>query len=358
MATGLDALRYASSNARMRGMRARLLSDDIWREMVVAEGLPATLNLLKTTGYGSLVTDVEQGGAFTLERLERRLLGQAAANCRHAMALTTGSVRALILVWWQHFELENLKALFRGLEQKMEPDTVRGFLVPLGEHSTLPWDALLHEHSVTSLVDRLSRTHYINPLRNAFPIYQREHTLAALEVALDVRYYRDLAAAIKHLGGAEREEARRVLGILLDILNILWAFRYRVYYQLSPEEIVNYTLWQTLRTNMRVIRDIALGADPREILMRLWGESTIDLSLLRDFGPLPQMMPRLELTLYRHWRHLAERELAGYPFKLGALLGYLVIQELEIRDLVTLLEGKGMAWDSERIAQHLIRHKE
>jgi V/A-type H+/Na+-transporting ATPase subunit C len=358
MANGLDALHYASANARMRGLRSRLLSDDTWRELVATESLASTLNVLRSTEYGPIVADVEQGGAFSLAQLEQQLSGQAAENCRRAMALTTGSVRALIQVWWQHFELENLKALLRGAEQRMEPDAIQQFLVPLGADSTLSWDTLLHEHSISSLIERLGRTHYGNALRNAYPVYEREHVLAVLEIALDVRYYRDVDTAIKHLGGSDRDEARSVLGTLLDILNILWAFRYRVYYQMSVEEIVNYTLWHTVRTDTGVIRDIALGADPRDILLRLWGEGAIDLSLLRDYGPLAQMMPRLELTLYRFWRHRAEREMAGYPFKLGAILGYLVLQELEARDLVTLLEGKGMGWTPERIEQHLIRHKE
>ena len=195
-------------------------------------------------------------------------------------------------------------------------------------------------------------------------------------MALDIRYYRDLAAAIKHLGGADREEARRLLGAHLDMLNVLWAFRYRSYYGLSAEEIVNYTLWQTVRTDAAVVRDIALGAEPRDILLRVWGEGAFDPVLLQSLGPSqgtmdadvlhppdvlhPQasLLPRIELILRRYWMRLAEREMGGYPFKLGALLGYLVLQQLEVHDLVTLLEGKGMGWELERIRQHLVRGKE
>ncbi len=354
---GLDAVRYAAANGRVRGLYAQLLPDSIWRDLVNAPDLSATLSLLRTTIYNDVIASAEQRG-LTLVRLERRLLGMAALNCRRAMTFTGGGVRTLLLVWWQHFELENLKAVFRGVDQGMEPDEIRRFLIPLGEYSTLPWETLLNERSVSTLVDALSKTHYINPLRVAWPAYQREQAVFPLEVALDIRYYRDLAAAIKHLKGDDQEQARRLLGTWLDILNILWAYRYRVYYGLSAEEIVNYTLWQTFRTNTGLVQEIALGADPRDILMRVWGAGTIDLSPLNGYQDQLQMMPVLEMLLQRYWRRLARRALDGYPLRLSSILGYLLLQELEIKDLITLLESKEMGWSPERIREHLIRSQD
>ena len=97
-------------------------------------------------------------------------------------------------------------------------------------------------------------------------------------------------------------------------------------------------------------------------IRRVWGRYDLDLTPLDGWGPrdadAARLMPQLELLLERLWRRLAWRQLAGYPFKLGATLSYLVLQELEIRDLVTLLEGKAMGWNLERLNQYLIRGEE
>jgi vacuolar-type H+-ATPase subunit C/Vma6 len=358
MANAMDALRYAGTNARVRGLVSGLLDDEAWRDLLRSRDLSTAIDRLRSTSYAGLVQAVEQSGALVLERIERRLLGRVAANCRKAMRFTQGAAHQLLLVWWQHFELENLKTLFRGLDHGMEPDAITRFVIPLGGYSTLPWDALLHERSVASLIDRLTGTHYINPLRNALPIYQREQLLFIIEVALDIRYYRDVAAAIAHLKGEERAAAQRILGTHLDMLNILWAFRHRVYYHLSAEEIVNYTLWHTMRTDASLIREIALGATPLDVVSRVWGSRALDTSLFEQVEDEVQMLPALELALRRYWRHLAKRELSGFPFSLGAVLGYLVLEELEAHDLIATLEGKGMGWEAERIQQHLIRYKE
>lgn len=358
MATGLEAARYAASSARVRGLYSRLLDEDAWTALLGSDSLAAALSLLRGTDYGDAIVAVEQTGRLSLERLERRLLARAAENSRRAMQLTRGGVRQIIYVWWQHYELENLKAVFRGVDQGLAPQEIERLLVPLGEYASLPWDALVHETSVSGLVDRLRDTHYINPLRNAFPAYERQRSLFPLEVALDIRYYRDLAAAIHDLGGADEDDARRVFGTWLDILNILWAFRHREYYGLSAEEIVNYTLWHTERTDTALIRRIALGAAPQDVVDQVFGAGRVDLSGLDGLQSPEARVPALEMALQRHWRGLARREMSGYPFKLGAIIGYLVLEELEANDIVTLLEAKAMGWGPDLIQQHLVRRRE
>ncbi|MCE5259372.1 MAG: V-type ATPase subunit [Chloroflexi bacterium] len=351
MVTGLESVRYAAPNARIRAFRSRLLSTDVWRTLITIDNLAGAVDILQQTDYRRELGSFTQDSS--LEIVENRLTGRAARNVREIMAITSGTVRNLFMVWWQHYELENLKSVFRGVQQHLSPDAIRRLLVPLDGHTTLPWDSLMHEQSISSLIERLDGTHYINPLRNASAAYQRAQSLFPLEIALDIRYYRDVATAVSKLKGEDLKEARRVLGTRIDILNILWAFRHRVYYGLSAEEIVNYTLWHTFRTDTNLVREIALGADPRDIIRREWGDA-VDLSIVSDMTEPIQMMPWLEIALERFWRKLALNEMSGYPFKLGAMLGYLVLSELEIHDLVTLLEGKGMNWPPERIQQNLI----
>jgi len=358
MATGLEAVRYAASQARVRGLYSRLLDDATWGSLVRSESLQAALSLLRSTHYADAIAAEEQTGALNLERLERRLQSRAAENNFRALRLTRGAVRQVIFVWWQHYELENLKAVFRGVDLGLSPEQIEHLLVPLGAHASLPWDALIHESSVSGLVDRLQGTHFINPLRNAYPAYERRRSLFPFEIALDIRYYRDLAAAITDLGGEDRADARRVFGTWLDILNILWAYRHREYYHLSAEEIVNYTLWHTGRTDTSLIREIALGADPRYVVDRVFGPGRVDVSELAKFGDRAKQLPALETALYRHWRGLARRQMGGYPFTLGAIIGYLVIEEIEVRDVVMLLEAKRMNWGPDLIQEHLVRSRE
>jgi len=357
--TGMEAVRYAAANARVRGLYAKLLSDATWQILIEADGFEAALAILRDTDYLETVRAVEQTGSLSLERLERLLLGRTAADHLRAARLVQGSARGLMLIWWQRFELENLKTVFRGIESGLPANTIETLLVPLGEHATLPWDVLTRELSVAGLIDRLANTHYTNPLKAAYPQYERQRTLFPIEIALDIRYYRDLYSAVRALRGAERCDAVRQLGTWLDALNILWAFRHRDYYGLSAEEIVNYTLWHTERTDVGLIREIALGATPYDTVLRVFGRGKVDLELLEIAGSGgAATLPSLELSLYRYRWHLARQAMGGYPFSLGAIIGYLVLADIEIRDLVMLLEAKRMGWEASHLQQSLVRHGE
>ncbi len=291
-------LKYAAAGTQMRALYSRLLDAAAWHDLVMAKGLAETLARLRNSAYGELITD--EGRPGSLEMVESRLSGRAAVNTRRAMTFIDGTARELVATWFRHFELENLKAVFRAIDQNMEPEVMRRFLVPLGEHSTLPWEALLHESSVSALIERLANTHYINPLRAAYRMYQRD-TACSHRGGAGYRYYRDVAQVMDRLHGAERAEAVWPWWARgLDMLNILWALRYRVYYHLSAEEIVNYTLWHTVHTDVDMIREIALGAHPGEIIERIWGDRAIDLAELAEFERNEaRLLPRMELLLER-----------------------------------------------------------
>lgn len=353
VATGIEAVAYASASARVAGLKAQLLRSQDWDALLSADSQPRVFDVLRSTPYARVLRAGESSEP-NIESLERRLLGLAADNVVHAMSQVRGAARNLLLTWWAHFELENLKAVFRGVEQGLSPAQMREYLIPLGNRSRIDWEALLHERSVAALVERMAGTHYINPLRNALHLYTRYGTLFPLEVAMDVRYYRDIPAAIKHLGAGDRGIATRLLGTRLDILNILWAFRYRIYYQLSAEEIINFTIWHTVHTDVTLIQTIATGAPIRDVVEQIWGRDVIDLDAVAQARDEAAQLPLLELALHRYWHSLAKRAMTGYPFGLGLILGYLIVQEIEVHDLVTAVEAKGLGWGRERITQRLI----
>ena len=95
-------------------------------------------------------------------------------------------------------------------------------------------------------------------------------------------------------------------GAWVDAQNLLWAYRYRLYARLSPEEILNYTLQRNLRVNADVVRAIALGAPLLEVVRSIWHGRLAGLDALADL-PEQEALPRLELLFQRHFYALAQR---------------------------------------------------
>ena len=70
-----------------------------------------------------------------------------------------------------------------------------------------------------------------------------EDSLFSIEMNLDKYYYRNLTESIKSLSKADRDEFKKIFGVKIDLLNIIWIYRAKKYYDISPEEIFNFTIF-------------------------------------------------------------------------------------------------------------------
>ena len=354
MAALLDTVRYAAANAQVRALYTRMAGPFLWRQFLDAPDIAAFSTLLQQAGWGEeLALDGQQQRAVELERgLWRRLASLSLLPSK----LISGNPRALLVWYWRRFEIDNLKTVLRSVHFQEPWSVVEPIIADLGELTAISWRALAQSGSVPAMVDRLKEGPYRQALDQAMPRYQREHSLFVLEVSLDLAYGRRLRGLIDSLHGRDRREAESYLGFQLDARNLLWAYRYRTFAQLSPEEILNYTLHRGLRVDANVVREIALGAPLVETVRTLWGDRLPGMAQLQDL-PERQALTRLEVNCQRYLAERARQARGGYPLHLGTLLAYLVLLEAETQDLTTIIEGRSFAWPMERIQPFLVGNR-
>jgi V/A-type H+-transporting ATPase subunit C len=181
--------------------------------------------------------------------------------------------------------------------------------------------------------------------------YNVEQSLFPLEVALDLNYWRTIWNAIEQLPNQDRSQALQIVGSLLDVNNLMWAIRYRVYYNLSEEEIINYTLPFGYRVRDADIRAIAAGAEIPPVVEHIYPSLTDVYSLLVE----PRKgLPELEMRLHRIVRDHCKKAFLGYPFHIGVPLGYMVLKKMEIQDLIVLIEAKSSGLSVEEFRPYLV----
>jgi vacuolar-type H+-ATPase subunit C/Vma6 len=205
--------------------------------------------------------------------------------------------------------------------------------------------------SVGTAVNQLRGTPYYDTLSHAMQRYTAEQSLFPLEVALDLNYWRKLWGDVNRLSGEDRAQSLRIVGSLLDMNNLMWAIRYRVYHHLSEEEVINYTLPFGHRVRDEDIRAIAAGADLPHVVARTYPELADVDTLLHE----PRSgLPKLELQLQRRLAVQSRAAFIGYPFHIGIPLAYVVLNELEIQDLTVLVEAKSERMPAEEFQSHLV----
>ena len=343
---------YAQTQAVVRALYSKMLSLSTWSSLIQASDYNAALTVLEDTLYGPYL-DLERE-VLTPRRAGYQIRWHLVDAYQKLIRSVPQPSAALLVQLWRLFEVDNLKAALRGIEVGATWDQVRHLLspVPAANYVSLTLEDLermVRSGSVVRAVERIPDTPYYETLLHALERYEAEGHVFPLELALDLDYRRGLWQSIEALQGKDHEEALRIVGTILDIDNLLWAIRFRVYHHLSRQEIINYTLPMGYRVRDEDIRALASGKQIVEVVARIYPE-LLDYTALQGHSDeaVRGWLPSLELALARHLIRLCRDVFMGSPFHIGLPLAYLQLNEYEVRDLTLLIEAKASGTPQER----------
>jgi len=335
MASG-GVFSYAEINARVRGMVSALLGSQEWSELIKASDFNSLIGLLRRTRYGPYLLRVEDK-----DLTPRRAVYQIKSHMTDVFLILLRTApkvtHPLLTLLYRNYEVENLKAVLRGIVSRSPWERVRDVLFPLNSLSNLPAQAMVETGNVEEAVELLRGSPYYTTLSHALTRFTSEQSLFPLEVALDLSYWREVWASINQLPKLDREHALTIVGSLLDMNNLMWAIRYRVYYNLSEEELINYTLPFGYQLQDADVRAIAAGADIPQVALHVYPR----LVELDEYLRVPREgLPLLEIQLQRAVAEQCRKAFIGYPFHIGVPLAFLTLKRMEIQDLTVLIEVK------------------
>src|SRR5215510_4287091 len=349
---------YAAISSRVRAMYADLLTPQDMLRLSEAPDFLSLFNSLKGTAYGPYLEglkDKEVNPRRVITQIKRKLADAFYSVIQMAPVQT----RPLVKQLYRFYEIGNLKAVLRALvtvsawnTETALWDRVHDVLFPLGANSVLPAQAMVESGSISSAVDLLNGTPYEDILSFAMKRYSAEQNLFPIEVAVDLAYWRRLWAEAAKLTGQDRQYGVRIIGSLLDMNNLMWAIRYKVYQKLSEEEIINYTLPFGYRVKDSDIRAIAAGGDIASIVSRLYPDIP-DVSTLLDEPKTG--LPKLEAALKRELLNECLAAFVGSPFHIGLPLAFLVMHDLEVQDLIILIEAKSSSLPEDEYRPFLLK---
>jgi len=332
---------YSLVHATVRALYSTMLTPETWNTLAQAQDFDAVLTILPKTVYAPYLQIERQ--ELTPRRAVYQIRWHLTDVYEKLIRLTPEPGQQLLLQLWRLYEVDNLKATLRGIETGASWDQVRHLLYPMTEYITLTAadvEKMVRSGDVARAIELIRHTPYYDTLIHALERYRAERNLFPLEVALDLDYHRGLWQSINQLTGVDHEQALRIVGTVLDVDNLLWAIRYRVYHHLSEQEIINYTLPFGYQVHDEDIRAIAAGADIAQVVRRIYPD--VQVASRSDFGGENggAWLAALELSLQRHVVKMCRAAFIGYPFHIGIPAAYLLLNEHEIRDLTVLIEAK------------------
>jgi len=342
-----EAFQYSYINAKIRTLKSRLLVASDYENLLGVSGYSGLAECLRVTSYGATVSQFPPSFDGLIKAFYQDLF-----DCyRKVIRTLSGNRKRLIHHLYQKYELENLKAILRIVGQEKPREKMAEILLPINSSDyrrSFSEEALLQAKSLQEILRQLKKTCYYRPLKNALYRFEEEKETFPLEMALDLSYYNHLWKIASSFGRRERKIVRSILGIQMDVLNIIWIFRFKEVYHFSPEEILNYGLMQGCHISPELRKKLAYSVDGKDVVTNLAG--TPYKALLVDIKDSEAR----SVQLWRYLLAIAKKNWHGFPFHIGTVLDYVFFKEVEVKSLISITEAKRLNFSREMMTDYLI----
>ncbi len=334
--TGVSA--YANVQARVKAMLSQMLDRSMWTRLSASNDQEMLISLLRSTAYGKYLAGVKDS-VLTTRRTAFEIRKRLAEVFITVINHSPNFAKPLIEQLFKIYEVDNLKAVLRGITAGEGWEQTRYMLFSMEGYPTLPYQNLMEAGNIQKALDLLSKTTYRKELEPALSRYEKENSLFPLEVSLDLNYWQDTWKLIGDLPPSDSAVARELIGMIVDKNNLMWAARYRDFHKMNESEIIDYTLSFGNKVNDKVIKEIAGGKDPFTSVKEIYPKVSITVDHVP--GSTPELAI-LESILERQIKAKCISATTGNPFNIGLLIGFLFQLENEVHDLVVMLEAKSM----------------
>jgi V/A-type H+/Na+-transporting ATPase subunit C len=217
---------YGYANARIRGMKSRLLDRKTMDELAAKPDVNALIVELEKTPYKEDIADssTRYGGIQCVEYALRR---NYTRTFRKIMRIVKGEpAETYIRIFLDRWDVQNVKTILRGKSFHIPQDEVFECLVPAGDLDDVTLGEMIKQPDVKAVIDLLAtwRVPYAKPLTRHFKEYADERNLIVLENALDRFYYQKGLEAVQ---GDDYDErlVRDMLTTEIDVINVKTVLR-------------------------------------------------------------------------------------------------------------------------------------
>ena len=330
----MGLLAYSGITTKVRAMESRLLKPEQFRKLAEQEDVRSAADYLKEQPAYAEVFDGLDDTKLHRGYIEQILTQSEYRDFTRLYRFSSMKQRKFLDLYFKHYEVEVIKKLLRhmlgGREGQTDLSMFQGFFE---KHSELDLETLCRAKNFSEFTEALEGTVYGKLLSQ---MQEKGQTgLFDCELKLDLFYFQLLwKLRNKLLTKTERKILDDCFGSRLDLLNIQWICRARSFYRLSQAEI--YALLIPVHYRLR--------ADKVKLLVEAEDDAKF-FAVLREtpYGKQEELqtgqMPDIQLLSNQMLNRIYGRTGHRYPHSPAVLDSYLYRKELEMRKIVTALEG-------------------
>lgn len=351
---------YEYGNARLRAMKARLLSRHELEILAEAGSLQGLIAALTKTAYQKPIEAAltRSTGMNCIDEALHNDLINTVGKIKGFFHEETAKTTAII---FQAYDIYNLKAILRGLTKNVSSSDISAVLLPIGEFNIGVLRELARLNNPREAIDLMAS----QSLPHAAPLLKlrTEHPGAEtfeMELALDQWHFHQ-ANQILRSGSEIAESLSFALALEADIANLLTVLRFAH----DPRE--RDILRNKLGSDEIALLFIKAGRIPIETLSTAGMQDAVSSAVESFAGTAYESILRAGLEIYsrsnllsdieKKLRHFRLEQLAWLiqkdPLGIGVPIGYVALKINEVGNIRWIAQGLNLDLKTEAIQAEL-----
>lgn len=345
---------YGYVNARVRGMRSRLLPRHTLEEMAFRPDIDSVIADLERTPYHDEIIEAKARLSGVL-CIEEALRTNFTRTFRKILDIVGGSeAETFIRIFLHRWDIQNIKTIIRGKNIHVTNEEILECLVPAGELDEVTLTEVLKQPDVRAVIDLLATfgNAYARPLTEKFPEFQESGDVSVLEIALDRFYFED---ALRTVEGRSynRTLIRNLLRREIDIVNIKTILR-MVRDHADRELTAGFLIPGGLEFGEKDLARLTALHSVEEVLKDLGNTKYRFLSPVAENAIKTGKISVVEKQLERFLIREGADSFRGEPLSVASIVGYFWAKYNEITNIRIISRCKTTDISEDRIKEELV----
>jgi V/A-type H+-transporting ATPase subunit C len=343
-----------SVGVKAHALYSRLLSKEEYWSLLSSQTVSEVAEKLRATSYSDALATLS--GAPRRFEIEESVKTSLVSEAETFLGHFGDARKKFFKAWYSWYEAENMKSVFRYIAAgRAERDDLRRRLYPI-RMSRISFENMIVAKDFSEIIDLSRGTNFYRVL--AEPLRRlacgEETSLFPLEMALDGFVELSLYRAMNKLDPEERKMLLPIYGTRIDLYNLYILYRALVFYDLTPEELLNRLLPVRYRVSLQVLRECvrfktfgevgALLGERFPAYAEVFGDASRDVE--------PQLA--LERNIKRYIYEQCQKVFRSGSPDFHTAMSYFMLREFEISDITHVVEGVRYGYDRRKSAAYLI----
>ena len=330
-------LRYASINAKLKGMYAKFLNKDELYQLSRQNDLKNAVYFIKNEL--EVLKNIDEN--VTRLTMEKELDKMIIEDIYKIEKILPEKEKEIFKTYISKYEIKCIIEIYKSVHNNIDINNSSELVNVWTKEIFKNIKQISFATNDEQFCEALKNSRYYKVIKEY--IENKSESLADLEMALYKKYFKDLYSKLIKLN----KKALNLIGQDIDLLNIQWIYRMKKYYRLSKEEVRKKILNINYYLTKQSIEDL-LELKNYEDLKRII-DSTKYSKIVQNIEE-----KSLEYEINKYLYNKCKKEFMIGRYNINTVFCYMTLKEFQKQNIINILGGINYKIDKREIESKII----